>query len=101
MDKLLEFAPGPNWPVIAATAWWVLVILVHIGFSVAVAAHSRGRSTALVPPWLWTIATLACGPLVGPGYWFVHSSQSAVAGTRDRLPNQPMQPPSAPSGARG
>ena len=100
MDKLLELTPGPDWPVIAATAWWVLVILVHIGFSVAVGAHSRGRPTVLVPAWLWTIATLVCGPLVGVGYWFVHASQPAVAGTRDRLPDRPPQPTSAPHSAR-
>ena len=102
MDNILFAAPGPWFLEIAAFVWWGLVLLAHIGFAVAVAVHARSRATALVPPWLWTVATLVCGPLVGVGYWFVNSSAPVVVSPgRVRLRNKPMQPASAPSGARG
>ncbi|MBZ0150302.1 MAG: hypothetical protein K8J09_02135 [Planctomycetes bacterium] len=99
MEKLLELAPGPNWQAIAATVWVVLVMLVHLGFSVAVAVHVRGRTTVLVPSWLWTVATLVCGPLVAVGYWFVHASQPVGTG----LPNRGLdsQFANAAGGRRG
>lgn len=66
-----------NWLALASTIWWIASILVHAAFAVAVAKHARGRSTELVPAWLWIVSTLLFGPLVAIGYWFFHSKAAA------------------------
>lgn len=89
MENLLQMLPGPDSMAIAAVVWWGLIILVHIGFAGAVAAHSRSRATELVRPWLWVVATFACGPLVAVGYWFVNSAAPVVeARGRERPPRR-------------
>lgn len=101
LEQLLNLAPGPDWLALAAMVWWVLMVLAHVGFAAAVAVHARGRTPALAPAWLWVLATLACGPLVGVGYWFLHSSMPATFSRGARLSNSTQQPTSAPEGARG
>jgi hypothetical protein len=57
----------------------IAILVVHIAFAMGVskACHNRtlsGRTTNLVAPWLWILATLLGGPVMGCMYWIVNES---------------------------
>ena len=102
MLTLLLESPRPDVLEFAAFVWLCVVVLVHIGITVAVAFHARSRATALAPPWLWIVATLVCGPLFGVAYWYVNSSAPVgVPGGRVWRPKKAQRSTSAASGADG
>lgn len=84
LEQLLQLAPGTNWMTIWLTCVSLAGVLVHVGFAGAVGVHSRRRPTAMVPAWLWVLATLTCGPLVAIGYWVMHASQLAPSAPERR-----------------
>lgn len=88
------------WLVAGPVLRLILDCIVHIGFALAVASHAKRRNTALVPSWLWILATLMAGPLVGVGYWFLHGSPAgSLRGASSQAPSSqgsPGFPPSSP-----
>jgi hypothetical protein len=61
------------------TAYFIGVVIVHVGFAAAVAADSgrlsRERTGPLIAgPLLWTLATLVGGVYVAAVYWFINHS---------------------------
>lgn len=84
LSELLEYAPGPDWWVVLAAVGLVM----HVAFAIAVGIFFRDRASVLVPSWLWVVATLVCGPLVGVACWLMHSSQSSgVVGPGEKPPS--------------
>ena len=70
------------WPFLFILFWLVLIV-VHIVFAVAVFKHSTsareaGASTVFVRPEFWALATLATGVVGATGYWLLHCSSLAA-----------------------
>ena len=62
-----------------AIAILIATLIVHFAFALGVskACHSRTlecRTTNLVTPWFWILATLLGGPVMGCMYWIVNES---------------------------
>ena len=62
-----------------AIAILVATLVVHFAFAMSVSksCHNRtldSRTTNLVAPWLWILATLLGDPVMGCMYWIVNES---------------------------
>lgn len=60
----------PGLIVTYAVIMLIAIVVVHIGFAVAVASDTV--KAVMVPRWLWAVATLLGGPIVGSLYWIAH-----------------------------
>lgn len=65
----------------------ITTLLVHIAFAGAVFFDTV--RTAMVPRWVWALATLLGGPIVGALYWIVHRGVPAAP----PAPQAPLGPP--------
>ena len=83
MDVLLKFSGSPDSGLLGAAVicLWVLGLVIHVAFALAVLANARGRDTTFVGPGMWCLATLLGGPLVALAYWLINVS-SLAAGPR-------------------
>lgn len=59
----------------------VLGPLLHLALALAVWRDAHGRSTVLLPAWLWAAATLLLGLSGAALYWVAHHSTLRVPGS--------------------
>ena len=62
-----------------AIAILIATLVVHFAFAMGVSKACRNRTldsrtTNVVAPWLWILATLLGGPVMGCMYWIVNES---------------------------
>lgn len=77
MNLLYHLQPGVTG--VVAVIFLILVVIIRIAFAAAVKQDGdiicmKGSGTFLVPPVIWSLATLLGGVMVAVGYWVVHHS---------------------------
>ena len=74
----LSFLPA-GFLMIVIIAFWVILIIIHICFAVAVLHDAgslpAGRKPIFVGPGIWFLATLFGGVFVTAAYWAMHHSR--------------------------